>query len=314
MKEIPLPSDFLEKENREVIVGTTLLTMGSKPPYAITWQSLTSKGEGTVTPSACPRDSLVTFADIFDSFDLNGAYAPGYAGFICIGGKQSQITLVNVPDMKVSTFPLPPGISKCVQSSYGCDNRVGAAIYGTVQRPYLSVGGEIINMTTGQPSSLKDLPPPFDEPLPFPMLTSPHGKYFTMQGNMVSEWDGAAFKPLGTIPNPRVYAIGDDGVVWADQPSGLSHTIIRETPGSDKTETWSVSGSNLFIWPGFLVYTPGDRLDGSPTIFFPELNKILSFPNIFGQPMLSGFQVANNQILISTAGGQVVIEVIPPPS
>ncbi|MDA8346280.1 MAG: hypothetical protein M0Z66_12470 [Thermaerobacter sp.] len=319
VQELPLPSDFFKKDNRELVVGGTLLKMGAKPPYSVTWQSLTSKQTGTAVQDGCPEGTLSAYADQNDGYNLNGGYAPGYAGFVCVGREKSQLTLVHVPDMKVSTFPLP-GYSKSVQDDYG-EYRLGAGIFGSPNHQYLSwevyisessdanLGSEIVDLTTGRP--VASLPEPFNQPF----LASPNGTLFTLDGHTLSEWNGTTFKALGTISNLRVAAVGDSGAVWADQPSPsnvFADTVIRETPGSTKTQSWNIVGSNIFIRPGFVAYTPGESIEGPVKLFFPESHRTLTFQNTSGQPMLDWPNMDNDQIVTHSDSGPVVIEVIPP--
>jgi len=330
VKEIPLPSDYKPNELREFVEGTTLLKMAAVPPYTVTWQSLTSKKTGTIIENACPHDTLSAYADIADGFGLHGGYPSTYAGFVCVGRERSLIDLVYIPDMKVSVFALP-GYSKSVQEEYG-EYRLSAGIYGTAAHPYLAwtvgisessdanLGSGVFDMTTGQ--AVRSLPKTPPIPPGAFTLTAPDGTLYSFQGHEVSRWDGTAFEPLGTIPDDRVYAVDQSGVVWADQPSSVpdtpslsytpSDTIVRETPGSAKITSWKLVGMNFMLRPGFVAYTPGYNLDGPVDIFFPAVDRTLSIDNVWGQPFPAAFPMANDQIMITTWDPPVVIEVIPP--
>lgn len=310
VREIPLPADYKPNEGRELVVGTTLLEIGSAPPYTVTWQSLTSKRHGIVLAKGCPASTSSAYADLNDGYNLNNGYAPGYAGFVCAGKERSELLLVHVPDMKVSTFPLP-----------GDPGGLSAWISGAADHPYLSwytginqvTNSGVFDMTTGKPvASLPKTAAQADAIT----LASPNGTRYSIHGNMVTRWNGSAFEPLGTIPYPRVFAVDDSGAVWADAPSTanvFADTIIRETPGSAKTQSWNVEGTNVLIGPGFVAYTPGESLSAPPVrIFFPQANRAITINNMYGQPFSVGFVRANDQIMITTSVPPVVIEIIPP--
>jgi hypothetical protein len=311
VREIPLPADYKPNEGRELVVGTTLLEIGSAPPYTLTWQSLTSKRNGIVLEKGCPASTSSAYADLNDGYNLNNGYAPGYAGFVCAGKEQSELLLVHMPDMKVSTFPLP-----------GDPGGLSAWVSGSADHPFLSwdVGiNEVTNsgtfdMTTGKP--VAHLPTTSSQPPGAITLASPNGTRYSINGNMVSKWNGSAFELLGTIPNPRVFAVDDNGAVWADEPSPsdvFADTIIRETPGSTKTRSWKIVGANVVVQPGFVSYTSGeDTLNGPVRIFFPEADRTIAIDNVYGQPFPVGFVRANDQIMITTSEPPVVIEIIPP--
>lgn len=310
VKEISLPADYKPNEGRELVVGTTRLEIGSAPPYTVTWQSLTSKHNGIVLEKGCPASTVSAYADLNDGYNLNNGYAPGYAGFVCAGKERSELLLVHMPDMTVSVFPLP-----------GDPGGLTAWVSGAVDHPYLSwevgineiTNSGIFDMTTGKP--VAHLPTTSSQPPDAITLAAPNGTRYSISGNMVSKWNGSAFEPLGTIPNLRVAAVGNSGAVWADQPSlsnVFADTIVRETPGSAKIKSWQIVGTNELLESGFVSYTPIESLYGPVRIFFPEVDRTLTINNVSGQPMLAGFQRANDQILITTSVPPVVIEIIPP--
>lgn len=334
VKEIPLPSDYKPNENREFVVGTTLLKMAAKPPYTVTWQSLTSKKNGIVIEDGCPTDTLSAYADLNDGYNLNGVYAPGYAGFVCTGRQKSQLVLVHVPDMKVLIMPLP-GYSKQVQDDYGL-YLVGAGIWGTADHPYLTwkiwisfssnanLGSGTVDLTTGKPVAIAPPPPPATLELQGAfVLKSPNGTRYRItkgsSGYMVSKWNGNQFQALGTVPFAPSW-ISNDNTCWAERlptmknpaAAPFGYIFTRETPGSVKIKSWRLVGTSFMFRTGFVAYTPGYNLDGPVRILFPEVDRTLTINNVYGQPMLAGFQRANNQIMITTSTPPVVIEVIPP--
>ena len=306
VKEMPLPANYKANENGELVLGTTILKMGSKPPYPVTWQSLTSTAAGTVLSAGCPPNTLFAYAD------QNNGYGSGYAGFICVGRERSQLTLVHVPSMKVSTYPMPGSPTGAFfMNALAFDSTSGPQILWSVQQSEMAaplLGSGILNLASGTES-------PIPAAMNTALFVSPNGTLFAVNGQSLSKWNGKSFLPLGKIPYVRVQTVADNGAVWADQPSPsdvLEDSIIREMPGSTNTQAWKVDGSNMFIGPGFVTYTPGKSLYGPVNIFFPGVDRTLPIDNVYGQPLLEGFQRANDQILITTSVPPVVIEIIPP--
>ena len=309
VEELPLPADFFKKAGGEVVVGTYLLTFGAEAPYPVTWRSLTSGKTGTVTQDGCPGTTSFAYVD------LNSSYPPGDAALVCEGTTTSTLRVIHTPDMTVSTYLLP-GRPKTA-SEY----LVGAFAFGWPTDPQILwsvaqsegpaplIGSGIMDLKTGKNA-------PWPKGFNTELRVAPDGTLYGLNGNTLSRWGGTSFEVLGRIPGLRVQAVGDDGVVWVDQPSPSdvwTDTLIRETVGSDKTQSWTIHGGNRLFGPGFIAWTPGTSLTGPPlSILFAEAHRTLTLWDVWGQPYLSGFGGANYEIITHTREGPAVIEILPP--
>lgn len=310
VKELLLPSDFFKEGNREIVVGTTLLTLGARTPYPVTWRSLTSDKTGTVLSAGCPVQTSFAY------FDKSGTYPQDSAGLICVGFQKSTLSIIHVSDMTAKTFPFP------ARSKTNSEYAVNALAFGGPSDPHLLwyvqqsegpaplLGSGVLDLKTGQ-----------NEPIPNSMNAdlhvSPNGTLYAVHSDILSKWTGKAFEPLGKLPNLRVEAVGNDGIVWAsaippsNAPYSFEIALVRETPGSTKTQSWQVDGGSNVFGPGFVAWTP-DGISGEVKILFPEVHRTLTFPEASGQPLLYGkFGSPNYQIITNTKQGPVVIEIVP---
>lgn len=307
VREFPLPSDFFGQARWETVDGPILLTVGKIAPYSISWRSLASGESGTVTPAGCPKSTTWAY------LDHNSIYPPDDAALVCVGDERSQLTIVDIAGMKVSTFPLPghpPKGAEYVLNALGFGWPSDPHLWWTVQQsegdaPLLGSG--VFDMTTGTNTPAPDS---FDADL----YVAPNGTLYSVRGKLLSEWEGKAFQSLGTLSNPRVDAVADDGAVWADQPDASNlyrSSLIRETPNSAKTQSWTVVGNSDVFGPGFVVWQPTAKPELK--IFFPGIQWTLTFAGVLGEPLVySDLGGANYQVTVHTRSGPAVIEVIPP--
>ncbi|MDA8344984.1 MAG: hypothetical protein M0Z66_05825 [Thermaerobacter sp.] len=307
VRELRLPAGYFSIDNREYILGTTLLTVGSTSPYTVTYRSLVSKRSGTLAIGVCPTQPSWEYDD-----SLPWPEAP----LVCERqGANSALYLIGNGGVSLASAPLPPrppSADEYVFWALGFNGPHFQHLLWDVQQSEMAaplLGSGILNLQTGQeqrvPNELNNA-----------LFVSPNGTLYALTGNTLSRWTGTGLLPLGTVANLRVEAVDDSGVAWASSPWATTE-LVREVPGAGTEQSWTVYGSALGYGPGYTVWAPNAVLYG-PTlrVMFPLEGRTLSFSGVAGQPLIYGQTDGDlvPQIIFPTETGAAVIEISTAPT
>lgn len=311
VRELKLPSSFFKNDNREFVIGTTLLTIGQSSPYTVTYKSLISKRSGHIVIGQCQSPPF---------WEQNDSLPWPEAALLCVQqGSNSTLYLIGNGGVSVSSFQFPARpstASEYLLMALGFTGQHFQHLMWEIQQsegPAPLVGSGILNLQTGQ-----ELPLPAS--LNAALYVSPNGTLYTLNGHTLSKWLGSGTKSLGSIPDLRVEAVGDDGAAWASvipDPSDNSLSapteLVREVPGSPKVRSWTVHGSVVGYGPGYIAWMPNGILSGPPLrVMFPLQGRTLTFNNVLGEPLVYGpsnGDVVSQIIFHTTSGGAAVIEI-----
>lgn len=316
VRELRLPPDFFHAGNRELVLGTSLLTLSTRSPYVIQRRSLVSGQVGRTEIGACETHPY---------WGYNDSMPWEEAILVCAQEKApSVLYLIGNGGISISAFELPP------QPPLAEEYQVWALGFaaGGFQRLFWEVayneGGLQTPGTGPPPSGILNLQTGRNEPIPAALAAaalyvSPDAALFAVRGDELYRWTGAALTLLGTLPDLRVQAVEDDGAVWADvipnpgPAAPTSDEFVREVPGGAARIACTVQGSVLGYGAGYIIWLPNAQLVG-PTIriTFPLQHRSLSFNDIAGQPLVDGPDGgALSQVVVPTLSGAAVIEVSP---